>query len=588
MACDTFIKIAQKCRRHFITVQLGESQAFVDEILTNINGIICHLEPHQVHTFYEAVGHMIAASIDNVQQVRLIDKYMQLPNDVWQTIIAEAKKSVERLKDPEIVSNILNILKTNIRASKALGAPYVHQLQKIYQDILHVYKVTSENINQAIHVHGPMVVKQRLIKSMMAIKEDTLVLLGSYFSKASNLQQILDQFLNPLFTFVLVDYRDCHPDARESEVLNMLATLIGKLEERLANRIPEIFDLTFEHTLHMIDKNFEDYPDHRKNFYLLLQSVINVCFPALLALNPTQFKLVYDSIMWAIKHTMRSISELGLEILQMLLRKFQTCDPQASQTFYQIYYLEIMQHIFAVVAECSHTSGLTAHSQILANLFVIAEQGLIKVPLAPEVQEPGQNLLYVQQFMANLLKTAFPHLQDPQVKVIIEGFVTLDQDIAGFKEHLRDFLVQIREATGNDTADLYLEDREQTLKRAAEEKRKIQMSVPGTLMTLLLRLISFFLFQVFSIHMKFQKTCKTNQMNERTNEHFPPACLLFVRSFWMKNKKQIYISPLTKRKKEKKRKSKIFSSIGKNVIVNHRASADRKVVQRPKNRFIWS
>ena len=115
----------------------------------------------------------------------------------------------------------------------------------------------------------------------------------------------------------------------------------------------------------------------------------------------------------------------------------------------------------------------------MANLFVIAEQGLIKIPLAPAVQDPAQNLLYVQQFMANLLKTAFPHLQDNQVKVIIEGFVTFDQDIAGFKEHLRDFLVQIREFTGTDTADLYLEDREQTLKRAAEEKRKIQLSVPG-------------------------------------------------------------------------------------------------------------
>ncbi|CAF3357473.1 unnamed protein product [Rotaria socialis] len=481
MACDTFIKIAQKCRRHFVTVQLGESQAFVDEILTNINDIICHLEPHQVYTFYEAVGNMIAASVDNVQQTKLIEKYMQLPNDVWNTIISEAKKSVDCLKDPEVVSNILNILKTNIRASKALGAPYVHQLTKIYQDILHICKVTSENINQAIRMNGPMVVKQRLIKSMIAVKEDTLMLIGSFFSKATNIQQVLDQFLTPLYTFVLVDYRDCHPEARESEVLNMLAILINKVEDRITPRIPEIFDLTFEHTLHMIDKNFEDYPDHRKNFYTLLQSVTNVCFPALLALNATQFKLVYDSIMWALKHTMRTISELGLEILQIMLRKFQTCDPQAAQTFYQIYYLETMQHIFAVVAECSHTSGLTAHSQILANLFVIVEQGLIKVPLASEVQDPSQNLLYVQQFMANLLKTAFPHLQDNQIKVIIEGFVTLDQDIAGFKEHLRDFLVQIREATGNDTADLYLEDREQTLKRAAEEKRKVQMSVPGIL-----------------------------------------------------------------------------------------------------------
>jgi exportin-1 len=278
MACDTFIKIAQKCRRHFVTIQLGESQAFVDEILTNINGIICHLESHQIHTFYEAVGNMIAASIDNVQQTKLIEKYMQLPNDVWNTIISEAKKSVDCLKDPDVISNILNILKTNIRASKALGAPYVHQLTKIYQDMLHIYKVTSENINQAIRMNGPIVVKQRLIKSMIAVKEDTLILLGNYFSKATNIQQILDQFLTPLYTFVLIDYRDCHPEAREAEVLNMLAMLINKAEDRLTNRIPEIFDLTFEHTLHMIDKNFEDYPDHRKNFYILLQSVTNVCF----------------------------------------------------------------------------------------------------------------------------------------------------------------------------------------------------------------------------------------------------------------------------------------------------------------------
>jgi hypothetical protein len=42
---------------------------------------------------------------------------------------------------------------------------------------------------------------------------------------------------------------------------------------------------------------------------------------------------------------------------------------------------------------------ITAHSQILANLFVIVKQGLIKVPLAPEVQDPTQNLLYIQQLM---------------------------------------------------------------------------------------------------------------------------------------------------------------------------------------------
>lgn len=48
MACDTFIKIAQKCRRHFVTIQVGESYAFIDEILMNLRTIICDLGQQQV------------------------------------------------------------------------------------------------------------------------------------------------------------------------------------------------------------------------------------------------------------------------------------------------------------------------------------------------------------------------------------------------------------------------------------------------------------------------------------------------------------------------------------------------------------
>lgn len=130
MACDTFIKIAQKCRRHFIQVQVGEVMPFIDEILNNINTIICDLQPQQVikcsypqksirerhscllfaqlsvcadcfvcvcvyvqvHTFYEAVGYMIGAQTDQAVQEHLIEKYMLLPNQVWDSIIQQATK----------------------------------------------------------------------------------------------------------------------------------------------------------------------------------------------------------------------------------------------------------------------------------------------------------------------------------------------------------------------------------------------------------------------------------------------------------------------------------------------------------------
>jgi len=50
MACDTFIKISSKCRRHFVQVQIGEVMPFIDDVLNSTNTIICDLQPQQVFT----------------------------------------------------------------------------------------------------------------------------------------------------------------------------------------------------------------------------------------------------------------------------------------------------------------------------------------------------------------------------------------------------------------------------------------------------------------------------------------------------------------------------------------------------------
>ena len=82
---------------------------------------------------------MIGASTDQQQQEQLIEKYMQLPNQVWDDIINQASKNVDVLKDHEAVKQLGSILKTNVRACKALGHPYVLQLGRIYLDMLNVY-----------------------------------------------------------------------------------------------------------------------------------------------------------------------------------------------------------------------------------------------------------------------------------------------------------------------------------------------------------------------------------------------------------------------------------------------------------------
>merc|ERR550525_911176 len=415
---------------------------------------------------------------------------MQLPNQVWDDIINQASKNVDVLKDHEAVKQLGSILKTNVRACKALGHPYVLQLGRIYLDMLNVYKVMSENITAAITHNGEAVTKQPLIKSMRVVKKETLKLIANWVERSNDPQMVLDNFIPPLLEAVLTDYQRCAvPSAREPEVLSVMGTVVNKLKSYITIQIPKIFDAVFECTLDMINKDFEEHPEHRTNFFTLLQSVNAHCFPAFLSIPPQQFKLVLDSIIWAFKHTMRNVADTGLQILLQLLHNVSN-HPDAAQSFYQTYYTDILQHMFSVVTDTSHTAGLTMHATILTYMFTLVETNKVTIALNPAAAAQADNtasaisagnISYVQDFVANLLRTAFPHLSDNQIKITVQGLFNLDQDIPAFKEHLRDFLVQIREFTGEDDSDLFLEEREQSLKVAQEEKRKIQISVPGML-----------------------------------------------------------------------------------------------------------
>ncbi|XP_037957389.1 exportin-1 [Teleopsis dalmanni] len=477
MACDTFIKIAIKCRRYFVTIQPNEACTFIDEILSTMSSIICDLQPQQVHTFYEAVGYMISAQIDQIQQDALIEKYMFLPNQVWDEIISRASKNVDFLKNMTAVKQLGSILKTNVAACKALGHAYVIQLGRIYLDMLNVYKITSENIIQAIELNGVNVNNQPLIKAMHVVKKETLNLISEWVSRSNDNQLVMDNFIPPLLDAVLLDYQRCKvPSAREPKVLSSMAVIVHKMRNHITNEVPKIFDAVFECTLDMINKNFEDYPQHRTSFYELLQAVNAHCFKAFLNIPPNQFKLVFDSVVWAFKHTMRNVADMGLNILYKMLQNLEQ-HPQAAQSFYQTYFTDILMQIFSVVTDTSHTAGLANHAIILAYMFSLVENNKITVSLGPM----EDNTIFIQEYVASLLRSAFSHLTDNQIKVFVTGLFNLDENVQAFKEHLRDFLIQIREVTGEDDSDLYLEEREIALREEQANKRLMQRSVPGML-----------------------------------------------------------------------------------------------------------
>jgi hypothetical protein len=101
----------------------------------------------------------------------------------------------------------------------------------------------------------------------------------------------------------------------------------------------------------------QDYPEHRLQFFALLRAITNHCFSTLFAMSPAQLRMVIDSIIWAFRHTERNVADTGLNLLLELLEMFSSSD--VATQFYQTYYLQLMQEVFAVMTgECRQLTVL--------------------------------------------------------------------------------------------------------------------------------------------------------------------------------------------------------------------------------------
>ncbi|KAJ3733053.1 CRM1 C terminal-domain-containing protein [Lentinula guzmanii] len=484
MACDTFIKIAQKCRRHFVMQQSGEQEPFIDEILRLLHRITVDLSPLQVHTFYEAVGYMISAQPNKPLQEKLIAKLMEMPNNAWDSLMAQAAQNMDVLSNTENIKILSNVLKTNVSACTSIGSFYLPQIGRIFLDMLGLYKAVSGIISETIAKEGLVATKTPKVRQLRTVKKEILKLMETYIKKAEDMEAVNSNFMPPLLDAILGDYNRNVPAARDAEVLNVMATITGRLGALLTPQVPAILDAVFEPTLTMINQDFAEFPEHRVGFFKLLRAINLNCFPALLSIPPAQFKLFMDSIIWAIKHTMRDIADTGLYLCLEVVNNFANAgDPSVSNAFFQQYFLSIVQDIFFVLTDTDHKSGFKLQSALLARMFELVETNAIQTPLfdPSQVSDPSvTNSMFLREYTANLLKTAFPHIQPIQLQAFVNGLSEYNNDINRFKAALRDFLIQLKEFSGDNT-ELFLEEKEAENLKKAEEERQAAMRIPGML-----------------------------------------------------------------------------------------------------------
>ncbi|KAI0978058.1 hypothetical protein GJ496_001942 [Pomphorhynchus laevis] len=472
MACDTFIKIASKCKRCLVSLQHGESIPFILEIASNINSIICDLSPQQVQTFYEALGEIITAETDSSGQNNLVAQCMEMPNRIWDQLYSKAKQDENHLKDVHILKQGIQLLRINTSTCRPIGPNFIYQIARILESMIILYRILSKQLTEMINTGGENVDKTSIFKHMKSFRNESLILLNQWLSRCEQSEQIPKEVINSLFATILLDFKDNLPPCREVQVLVLVTTLITKGQGEVVDMIPSIFDAVFESTLSMIKSNLEDFLDFRIAFYQLIEAVIKYCFNAILLLSADQFAIIYEAVIWSLRHNHRDIVDLGFSTLHEIIWKFNTvANSVDANMFFQKYFIPTLEHIFVILNETSLRTGISKHTQILSSLFLIVDTGRITIPLDPSVTNtPNGNLAYVKQYTTSMFMRVFPHLRDEQIKIIVDGFIHYDQDFPKFKNHLRDFLIEIREHSGTDTRDLYLEERDLEIQKAAQDK----------------------------------------------------------------------------------------------------------------------
>lgn len=488
MACDTFLKIATKCKRKFVTLQADEANPFICDLVDTLPSIISDLEPHQVQSFYESVGCMLSDKGPQIpiDRVAILTRLMEMPNRTWRVIMDNAMKNVESLVEPNTIKEIIKILKTNNRVCQSVGPLFTSQLQTFFLDMLNVYKVYSERISAAVSQQGAIATQMSLVRTMRSAKKEVLRLLNVFIQKSgppeAEPRAVAQGFIPPVLDPILGDYQRNIAGARDPEVLLLFTTVVEKLKSHVVDDVPRIMESTFECTLQMITMNFEDYPEHRIRFYQFLRAINLHCFPALFNIPPAHQKLVIDAVVWAMKHTERNISDTGLEILhELLLNVGRT--PDIAQGFYQQYLLALIQDVFAVLTDRLHKSGFRMHSTLLRHMFHLVQMNQVTVPLFDPVTAPaGQsNPVFLRNHISNLLITSFPNVTKTQVGTFVEGMFDLKMDLPTFKTHLRDFLIQLKEFSVEDNSGLFSEEQELATRQREEAAAAHRSSVPGLL-----------------------------------------------------------------------------------------------------------
>lgn len=445
MACNIFLKISKQCKNelvkpHFNRKDQSNQQLppFVMLLIPQVHEHMETLDTFQRIQFYEAVGHMISAFPDRDMQVQLLSQLMGSNEQVWQNMMA-GLDNLQNFMNDQILTEISFYLRINERLAECIGKPYSGYFNRSFCQIDKLYHGFYQLIQNEINVNGPAALQHTSVKKYRIVRRDLLNLLKTFVKAFANDQEEFINSYGELILFMLNCYSNEIPELREPEVILFMAESVKTLREQMEGVLTKVMSSVLEAVLPMITNDFSSFPDHRTNFFVFIQTMVNRCFQVFFAVKEEQFKTVINCVIWAIKHELPTIYEIGLSTLVCILQCLSN-KPDFSEHFYQHYYVSILSDTLFVLTDGLHTNGFGLQCQTLFILF--KELARLNCRLVPEAQNLD-NKTAVFEFIVSTLSQNFGNLAVNDHRRLVEGVFMNLEDFKKFKQSMRDYLVSL-------------------------------------------------------------------------------------------------------------------------------------------------
>ena len=317
MAVETFLKIANSCKEDFVRPHANDPDIYVAQIVKDVDRNTRDLENKHMRVFYEAASMVINSAPRDFQE-GLVAQLMRLPNQRWGNIMQTAHVNSSNLSVVDVMKDLNHILKLNVCTAASVGAGFKQQMFDIFADLMQLYALYSQLISSEVSTHGVAITRHMHVRQMRIVKKETLRLIEEYVKKSDDTQQVTNTVIPPLLNTVLSDYNKSVEQAKDAQVLSLCTILVQRFGNDIQQQIPQILDATLHVTLDMIGKNQSDFPEHRVNLFKFLRCLNSCCFSTFLSalqVSPS----IMEAIVAALKHTDRTVEEIGLETLHEFL-----------------------------------------------------------------------------------------------------------------------------------------------------------------------------------------------------------------------------------------------------------------------------